>query len=335
MRKANMSRIIRLGHPVAPPIVRNEHIIARFYLNRFADSEQHVIAYAPGHLPRRKSTKSLSSERDYFEYTVNGEATLNRYEKWFGKIENDAAAVYNTIHAGTGLTGAGEVVWAVFVATMFLRSRKVREQIGPELTRMVEAEVYSGGEQLKEMQCELLRQGVFVYAEDLRAMVERILGEMRDPAFAHLAGIEENVRTIARNILEKGRWFVVEAAPGSVFITSDCPVQTITLNGPGAPITLGNGFRHHNTAIAFPLSPKKLFLAGPQEIVFKSPVLGAKDVVAFNTATAQFAHRAVYASERNAEIQALVDRETNKITFGKNAFLATPKEMEIDQAHVP
>jgi uncharacterized protein (AIM24 family) len=147
---------------------------------------------------------------------------------------------------------------------------------------------------------------------------------MRDPAFAHLAGIEENVRTIARNILEKGRWFVLEAAPGSVFITSDCPVQTITLNGPGAPITLGNGFRHHNTAIAFPLSPKKLFLAGPQEIVFKSPVLGAK-----------FAHRAVYASERNAEIQALVDRETNKITFGKNAFLATPKEMEIDQAHVP
>jgi len=305
--------------------VRNQHIIARFYLNRFADPEKYAIVYAPGHQPRRKSTKSLCSEQDYFEYIVNGEDTQNRYENWFSKIENAAATVYDKIHEGKGLTKDGEVAWAQFVATMFLRNRKVREQIGPELTRMAEGEIYTGEGRLREMQYELLQQGVLVHAEDLRAKVEQTLREMRSPAFAHLAGIEENVRMISTNILQKSRWFVLEAVSPSMFITSDCPVMTITLNGPGFPITLGGGFHHPNTAIAFPLSPKKLFLAGPPEIGFKSPVLSADDVTAFNTAAVQFAHRAVYASQRNKAIQTLVDREMNTITFGKNAFVAVPK----------
>lgn len=323
-----MNRIIRPFNPSARSVIRDQHIISRFYLNKFADSEKHVQVYAAGRPPRRKSTKGQSWERDYFEYTVNGEATNNRYEDWFQRFETDASAIYPIILAGKPLTAEQEIVWASFIATMFLRSRKVREQFGPELTRMVEAENYSSDENIREMQCELLSRGVFVFADELRERVERTLHEMRAPAFGQLAGIESSAKMLTKNILEKPRWFVLEAASGCEFVTSDCPVQTWALNGPKAPLTLGSGFGHQNTAIVLPLSPKAVFFAGPNEIVWSSKVLSPEDTARVNLATVQFAHHAVYALSKSPEVQAMVDRELNRYTFGKDCFIPAKPQAE-------
>lgn len=312
--------VIRPATSTARPLVRNSHIVPRFYLNKFADTAKFLFQYVRGRDPQRKSTKSLSSEGDYFEYTVNGEATANRYENWFQRFETDAAAIYPIIHAEKPLTGDQEIVWSSFVATVFLRSRKVREQFGPALTRMMDAENYESEEQIREMQCELLRQGIFVDSEDMRAKVRHTLAEMRAPAFGQLAGIENSAKMITKNIIEKERWFILEAAPGYEFVTSDCPVQTWGLNGPKAPITMGSGFGHQNTAIVFPLSPRMLFFAG-NGVRWSSKVLSVEDTVKANTATVQFAHRTVYALSRSAGIQALVDGELNKYTFGENCFI--------------
>jgi hypothetical protein len=301
--------------------VRDQHIVSRFYLNKFADGQKYLFAYGLGQKPRRKSTKSLTCELDYFEYAVNGESTDNRYENWFQKIENDAAAIYSTIHSGSGLAYRNqEESWSRFVATLFLRSRKVREQFGPKLLEMIESELFFGEDQVREMQLEFLKQGVFVFADDLRAKVHQVKNEMRAPAFTHLAGIEENIQTIAKNILDK-RWFVLEAAPGTIFVTSDCPAQTASIDLERRRLDPGNGFRHPNTAVMLPLSPRKLFYAGPQNMTWKSPTLDVADTLAFNRITVQFAHKAVYASENRPEIQSLVDRELNQVTYGNNAFI--------------
>ena len=315
-----LRRVVRPVSSTAHPLVRNAHIVPRFYLNKFADKSKFVFIYVPGRDPQRRSTRSLSSEEDYFEYTVNGETTANRYENWFQRFETDAAAIYSTIHAGQALTGEHQIVWASFVATVFLRSRKVREQFGPALTQMMDAENCDSEEQIRETQCELLRQGVFVDSGDVRAKVRETLDEMRAPAFGQLAGIESSAKMITKNIIEKERWFILEAAPSCEFVTSDCAVQTWALNGPKAPITMGSGFGHQNTAIVFPLSPKMLFFAG-NGVRWSSKVLSPEDTAKVNTTTVQFAHRAVYAFSKSAEIQALVDRELNKYTFGLNCFI--------------
>ena len=96
--------------------------------------------YAERRDPRRKSTKSQSSGRDYFEYTIDGDGTQNRYEKWFGRIEADAAAIYEALESGSALTPVQDGTWSMFLATLFLASSKVREQIGPELMKQVESE---------------------------------------------------------------------------------------------------------------------------------------------------------------------------------------------------
>lgn len=300
--------VVRQVSSAAHPLVRNAHIVPRFYLNKFADKSKFIFVYAPGRDPQLRSTKTVSSEDDYFEYTVNGEATANRYEIWFQRFETDASAIYSTIHDGQQITRKDQIVWSSFVATVFLRSRKVREQFGPALTRSMDAENYDREEKIRDMQCELLSQGIFVYSEDIRAKVRQTLEEMRVPAFGQLAGIEDSAKMITKNILEKKTWWILEAAPGCEFVTSDCPVQTWALNGPKAPITMGSGFGHQNTAVVFPLSPKKLFFAG-NDIRWSSKVLSEEDTDKVNTATVQFAHRAVYALTRNPEIQALVDRE--------------------------
>lgn len=315
-----MGKIILTSQKVAPPLVQNEHVNPRFYLNKFADSKKQVIVYAKGRVPRRTSTKSQSSEQDYFEYTINGQATENRYENWFQRIETDAAAIYDAIQSGSRLTQVQEGAWAMFLATLFLRSRKVREQMGPRIMKEVESEIFFGDGQIREMQHDLLKQGVLVYGDDLKAKVSQIKQEMRAPAFGHLAGIEGNARKLADDIFRK-RWFVFEAAPGTAFVTSDCPVQTLNVNFADKNFMLGSGFGHPSTAVVLPLSPTRLFLAGPHEMRWASNVLDRNDVVAFNTATVRFAGRAVYALDNGADIQALVDGEMNQVTYGQNAFV--------------
>ena len=319
-----MTRLILPGRSVAHALVRDEHIVPRFYLNKFADSDQRFFLYTKGRSPVQKSTRSQSTERDFFEYTINGEATENRYERWFQRIETDAADIYNLIESGSNLTQVQEGAWAFFLATLFLRSRKVREQIGPGLMSKVLSEIFFGDDQIRDAQCELLRKGVFVYADHLKVMVNQIKDEMMAPAFGHLAGIEENARMLAEQIFKK-RWFVFHAAPGTAFVTSDCPVQTMNLGLAGENCILGSGFGNSNTAIVLPLSPTRLFLAGPQEMSCRSNLLGEKNVAAFNVNTVKFADRAAYASYKSAELQALVDREINQVVFGQNSFIPVEK----------
>ena len=319
MGKSNL--LVRPPTTTRSRTVRDQHIVSRFYLNKFADGQKYLFTYAQGQKPRRKSTKSLTCELDYFEYSVNGEPTDNQYENWFQKIESEGAALYPTIHSGAGFANRNqEEAWARFVATQFLRSRKVREQFGPKLLEMVESELFFGEEQVREIQLEYLKQGVFLYADEVRTKISQVKNEMRAPAFTHLAGIEENVQALAQNILDK-RWYVQEAAPGMIFVTSDCPTQTASVDLERRRFEPGNGFRHPNTAVILPLSPKKLFYAGPQNMGWKSPMLDATDTLMFNRLTVQFAQKAVYASELRAEIQLLVDQELNQVIYGKNAFI--------------
>jgi hypothetical protein len=68
-----------------------------------------------------------------------------------------------------------------------------------------------------------------------------------------------------------------------------------------------------------------LFFAG-NGVRWSSKVLSMEDTVKANTATVQFAHRAVYGLSRIAKIQALVNGELNKYTFGENCFIPAKQQ---------
>jgi Protein of unknown function (DUF4238) len=145
---------------------------------------------------------------------------------------------------------------------------------------------------------------------------------MKDsPAFSHLAGIKENVSRLALDIQRK-KWGTSEAEAGAFFVTSDCPVVTMKLVENG-PAVLGSGFGQEDVVVAISMSPRKIFIAGPKG--FK-PVFNKNEVTAFNTAIINFAERAIYASEESDEIQALVDKEIDKVRYGQNSFIPSPRQ---------
>ena len=321
-----MGRIIR-SDSIRPPKVRNSHIIPRFYLNKFADSKKHTFVYEKGRQPRRKSTRNQCSEIDYFEYEIGKEVSNNRHEMLFARIEDLAGKAYGKILRAEPLEQEQLTVWALFIATVFLRSRKVRNQVAPRIMDELKTS-FLASDNLKDLQYDLFKQGHLVSEKELSAAIEKKWNQLSaNPAYLQLAGIDQSACNLGVE-LGKKHWHTLDAPPGKVFVTSDCPVFTLKLTGGGAAF-LGYGFGQEDVAIIFPLSPRKIFVASPPTISW-SKVLDVNSINLFNKAVIQFALKSVFSIQECEEIRNLVDSEINKITFGVNAFCPPPKTRSAD-----
>lgn len=171
---------------------------------------------------------------------------------------------------------------------------------------------------MRNAQHGLLKTGHLVPYEYLSTIMTRTWGEMQsNPAFAHLAGIEDSTANIADSILRK-HWYTLEACAGGRFIASDSSVITMKL-AEGAQAYLGFGFSQHDVAVALPISPKKLFIASPRNICWQK-MRDQNNINLLNRSIAQFAERSIYADIQSNEIQELADKEINQIKYGENAF---------------
>jgi Protein of unknown function (DUF4238) len=285
----NMSLIVKPY--VEPPKVRNSHIIPRFYLNKFADSTKQTFIYEKGRQPRKKSTKTQCLEIDYFEYEIGKEVSNNKHEMIFAGIENLAGKAYAKILRSEPLNQEHLVAWALFVATVFLRSRKVRNQVAPRIMNELK-DSYLAPEQIRDMQYELFKHGQLVSEVELSAILQKTWDQINaNPAYLQLAGVEKSACNLGVE-LGKKHWHTLEAAPEKVFVTSDCPVFTWKLIGGGAAFP-GYGFGQEDVAIILPLSPKKVFVASPPTISWPK-VLDANSTDLFNKAVIQFADKSVF-----------------------------------------
>lgn len=97
------------------------------------------------------------SEIDYFEYEVGKEVSNSKHEMIFAGIENLAGKAYAKILRGELLDQDQLTAWALFIATVFLRSRKVRNQIAPRIMHELK-DSYLAPEQIRNMQHELFKQ---------------------------------------------------------------------------------------------------------------------------------------------------------------------------------
>jgi hypothetical protein len=105
---------------------RREHIVPRLLLARFTDTIGVLWVYAKGKPARASIPDSECIERDFYEYEVNGRKTNNEYEDWLSRVEGDASAVLARLEDRASLAHSEAVIWASFVASLFVRTRKVR-----------------------------------------------------------------------------------------------------------------------------------------------------------------------------------------------------------------
>jgi len=233
-----------------------------------------------------------------------------------------AGKAYSKILRGEPLDQDQITGWALFVATVFLRSRKVRNQMAPRIMAELK-DSYLAPEQIRNMQHELFKQGQLVTVGELTATIQKTWNQINaNPAYLQLVGVDQSACNLGVE-LGKKHWHTLEAAPERVFVTSDCPVFTWKLIGGGAAFP-GYGFGQEDVAIIIPLSPRKVFVASPPTISW-SKVLDAHSTDLFNESLVQFADKSVFSIEKSEKTRILVDEEINKIIFGVNAF-SSPKE---------
>lgn len=311
-----MGRIL-LTDATPKPRTRKSHIISKLHLCRFTNDSGKLWVYEKDRAPRPSTPRKECSERDYFEFEIDGKSTNNCYEDWFAKTETAAGTVYPKACQQLPLTERERQQWSIFIAQLFLRTRKVRLQVGGRLLRDLEPTFDTS--YVADLQYDLFKQGILIPSVELQTSVRRTWAEMNsNPAFAHLAGIEHSVQNIAAAILSKN-WLILDNVSGNELITSDSPVSTVKLTG-NQTVLLGQGFFNRTVAVLFPLSPTKLFIASPPDTSWLSS-LNADQAGKINEITARFADRNIYARSKSLSVQQLVDTEINQIEFGVNAYV--------------
>jgi hypothetical protein len=292
-----------------------EHIVSRFYLNNFSDSEGTLYVYEQGKRIRESAPRRECAEHQFYEFNFNGNKSNNAFENWLSRIEADGSRILPLLCAGKQLDSREATAWACFVASLFSRTRKVRTQISAAMIQRMR-QCTGSADYVRNMQHNLLKLGELHYIEDLKAYIERVqVGFESSPSFYHVTGIPRHTKIVAEALLRMD-WHTLSAV-GKSFVTSDSPVSTVQQHGD--MWSEGVGFGRENVIVFLPLTPEKVFAAS-SHFRFKKG-LGPGEVTKINRLTVRFAHKNVYADQISEDLRQLVDAEINQTVFGKNAFL--------------
>ena len=294
-----------------------QHIVPQWHLREFTDGDGSLWCYQRNRPIKKSCPKGECWARDFYEYDVNGKQTENRYEGWLAQIEDAAAPIHEALINRQPLSQRARIVWALYVASLFLRTKKVRSQISSAMVQKFR-EFADSPDFVRDLQHDLFQRGDLVFTDDLKKLVERLRTNMENShSYYHLTSLQANTNSLATAV-EGKVWHVLEAAPGEFFVISDCPVTTFEFaSGHYYP---GPGFGKETATIVLPMTPKHVFLASSATGRWK-PIGPPEAVHATNLLTVRFGFDRVCAHVNSAGVKALVDAEINRITFGRDAFV--------------
>ncbi len=170
-------------------LTRKEHIVPRLLLANFEDPAGILWVYSKDKPSRPSTAENECVENDFYEYELNGRKTNNKYEDWLARIETDATAVLRVLANRQQLTEREATIWAIFVAALFVRTRKVRTQISENMVREFKKKTEDPAF-IRELQYELLQKGELVYADDIKKDVDKLRAAMEaSPSFYHVSGL--------------------------------------------------------------------------------------------------------------------------------------------------
>jgi hypothetical protein len=301
-----------------PQFTRNQHTVPQWHLREFTNINGELFCYKQNKPVKKSRPKGECFEPNFYEFEFIGKKSDNKFEDLLGRIENDAAPRLRTLLSGNPLDRQGSKEWALYVASLFVRSPKYRAQISDQMIQKLRTQTEEP-DYISRSQRELLDEGKIVALEVIQRKTEQFVRSLESsPAFYHMFGLERHTVSIASRLLNK-TWRIVQAPPEKFFLMSDCPVSTAEVFG-GA-VNPGVGFAKEHALVFMPVTPQHVFIASPRSSG-GAAVAQPEFVDSLNRLTVQFAHKRVFAHVDVSWIKALVDREVNLIVFGKNAFLA-------------
>jgi hypothetical protein len=216
------------------------------------------------------------------------------------------------------LEDAEIIAWSLFVSSLFLRSRKWRQQmLEPQIVRLMDTLCSENSIKLTQYKLSII--GNFVSLATIKKAASDCIREaLRQPSYFHLSNIESSIMKLALLLLSK-HWTAVQASERMQFITKDSPVSSFRLDERGA-IYSAHGFGKPDVVACLPISPDRIWLANPTPLAWPTR-FSPEDHSLFNRLFASFGQKMLISLNDEQSACDLAKRDLDSTVFGVSAFL--------------
>ena len=313
-------------------ITHNNHYVPQFYLKNWSEDGNTIFTYpllvSNEKFPywNRESIRNIAVWRDLYTRKI-AQQEIDDFEKWFDReFEMPAKPVLDKLLRDEKITKAENIIISRFIAAQFVRTpsglNKMLAWLRSNTPDIMQEEVNELNEKIKDRgytfkrksvdkELELLPIKVNLDREESTIQVESIVGRSMYLYFVkHLL-----TKTIKQ--MYNHRWYVIQAADGVSFPTTDDPVICLNFrNENDYDFNGGLGQKHGN--IIMPLSPNKLIFT---QIGDKRDFCALNKSIYWSTLfrkmIIQHAHRFVFADKPQKGMLAINPRVVNKELYDK------------------
>lgn len=311
---------------------RDNHYVSVFYLKNWSSSQGRLWVYrvliSSDQVPLWKeiAIKGIAYHSNLYTRIVGGQET-DEFEQWLDKeFESPAAEPIRKVVSGIKLESRDWRRLARFVAAQDVRTpaRLIEnlqrwDQTLPGilsnclegLPQTLEKAIKEGGAPSRKVQVEGSEYiPLRVTTETLEGQVEVIVkAETLVGRGLWLFSMKHVLIELAK-ILEQHRWTILTPPGGMSWITSDDPVIRLNFYRQGHYDFKG-GWGSKGTEILFPLSPQHLLYTQIGQRPTLTGFIQRDQAEMIRKFIAEHAHRMIFASERDPEIQKLRPRIVN------------------------
>lgn len=293
---------------------KKQHLVPRFYLDKFRDLDGLVWTYAAGTAPLGRRPEATAVETNFYSpASAEGERS-DEVEALLGAIESGAAPLWDPVTQGRVLLGEDRDKFAVFLAAQYLRSPST-VRAGAEMAayllhhtaqfiaadkkaheQSVDSYEAHTGKKISSEEREQMRR-FLSNSENFTINVLRAAGLPMLGAIGRLARIFFNMK------------WVIGRSRDQHLITSDSPVTRISDPATHSPVYGDGAFSNGSVRVQFPLSPDRMlemtWKGEERARVVEIPKQMARQMNGLRAAQAE---RFVYACQSDLGITRLCDK---------------------------
>ncbi len=298
---------------------KRQHLVPRFYLDRFCDDKGRVWTYEAHQDPRANKPENTAIETNFYSPTDKDGEHFDDIEMMLADIEGEAAPLWEELMSGKVMCGKARWTLAIFLAIQFLRS-PMSVHAGAQLKGHLAYFIASMqlDSEMKKNSTEFA--GNKAILEFLRDRSNYKIEVDRASGLGMLIGTEN-----LANFLHEMKWTVGRSRKQHL-ITSDSPVTRISDPHTHDRIYGDGGFANKTVRVQFPLAPDMMLELswgeGERERIVDIPKNLARQM---NSVRATQAKRFLYANQRDLGIQKLCDKQ-----FGRSKHKPTIKTGQND-----
>lgn len=293
---------------------KRQHVVPRFYLSKFCDSDGKVWTYGANMKPLASIPEKTGAETNFYSPIGPDGERYDEIEMLLSQIEDGVAPLWDDLSDGRMPTGEDRDMVSLFLAAQYLRSPSV-VSAGAELaghiahhtTQVLASHKEVHERSVNEFEAET---GKTISPEERNKMREFLnntdnykISVLRSSGLQALGGMED----LANRFFNMS--WVVGRSKDQHLITSDSPVTRVSDPVTHHPLYGDGGFANKSVRVQFPMSPNRMlemtWQGNERDCVVEIPKNMARKM---NGQRAFAAHRYVFGSQSDAGIKKLCDK---------------------------